>query len=68
MLVEMKEFYTSPEAVLLCFRPIESLASQLTGSWNWPGSGELGGDENENPGFENGNPSGNDEEDAEDAD
>lgn len=67
--MEMKEIYIAPEVEILCFQPMEALASFLTSTWNWPGSGELGDDENQQPGFESTTPGGGGEgeEDVEDA-
>ena len=42
--MEIKELYISPEVEIMCFQPVESLASFLTGTWNW-GSGDLGDDD-----------------------
>lgn len=51
--MEMKKIYMAPEVEILCFRPAESLANLLTSTWGWTGgSGGLGGDEEDNPGFE----------------
>ena len=66
--MEMKKFYIAPEVEILCFRPVETLATFWSESWNWPGSGGLGGENNKNPGLENDGASANDEEGAEDAD
>ena len=42
--MELKEIYIAPEIEILCFRPVELLANNFTGTWNWSGgTGEAGG-------------------------
>ena len=61
--MEMKEIYIAPEVEILCFQPVETLASFLTTTWNW-GNGYIGEEDQENDGIEI--PSNGDSEEAED--